>query len=235
MSDTAYPAERDGSRDSDHCRRPPRPLPPPTRGGADEPREQEHRKYQPGLNHLGLECETDEQTGQQQPSRPVGEYCRRHRVGGEHQQQNQQRVGDISAIQRDRDRCACHGRGCDEARNGSRDPANCPVQHQDCQHTLDRLRQHHRPDVRAEDPHRDSLYPEGAGQLVDTDGPLGVEGREEEVVPARRHRPSGGSIEDLRLHRADPPAVGHGGDCRDGPQRQRGGVLGRTTFHSISD
>ena len=106
---------------------------------------------------------------------------------------------------------------------GPADPAHGPVEHEHGEDAFERLGEGDRPDVEAEEPYREGLDEERTGELVYGDGPPGVEGAEDEVVPALGHRADGAGIEGLELVVADAPDVrqrGQGGDdeqCRAGP------------------
>ena len=87
------------------------------------------------------------------------------------------------------------------------------VEHEHRQRALHGRGRHDGPLVEAEEPHRQGLHPQGAGELVDRDRAGGVEGAEDEVVPVLRHGAHGGGVEDLD-GRADVPGVGQRGQGR---------------------
>ncbi len=144
-------------------------------------------------------------------SRPVMIGGRRG-VRRQHQQQDEQRVRDVAAVQQDGDRRRRQREGGDEAGAGARHPAHGAVEDEDGQGPLDHLGQHDGPDVEAEEAYRERLEPERPRQLVDRDRAPGVEGTEEEVVPVPRHAAHRGAVEGLERGAADAPAVG---ECRE--------------------
>ena len=86
---------------------------------------------------------------QQLPQRP-GQQGGGRGIGGEHQQQDQQRVRHVAAAQQHRDgRDGKHRRGGQAGRRFG-EPADRSVQDQHGEHSLDHLRQDQRPDVKAE-------------------------------------------------------------------------------------
>ena len=110
-----------------------------------------------------------------------------HGVGGQHQQQDHQRVGDVPAVQGDGGRADRQDQRGDQAGRRPGQAGHRPVEHQHGQDALDHLRKHDRPRVEAEGPHGQRLDPERSGQLVQGDRARRVEGAEDEVMPAHRH------------------------------------------------
>ncbi len=129
----------------------------------------------------------------------------------------------LPRFEKDRDRGGGHDERGDQPGEGPADPAHGPVEDEHGEDAFERLGEGDRPDVEAEEPYREGLDEEGAGELVYGDGPPGVEGAEDEVVPALGHAADGAGVEGLELVVADAPDVrqrGQGGDdeqCRAGP------------------
>ena len=193
--------------------------------------EEERRQDDPGLEHFGLEGEADPDAREDEGLQPSRHEGGRRGVRRQHQEQNQERVRDVAAVQQDGDRCRGQGGGRHESGPGAADPADGAVEHQDGQRPLDGLRQHHRPDVEAEEADGQGLQPEGSGQLVDRDRSPRVEGAEEEVVPVLRHAAHRRAVERLESRAPAAPAVRE--QCQRGDQQEgRSGparLIGRGT------
>ena len=195
------------------------------RGRRQEVGQVQSRKHQPGLHHLGLEGQTHPQPRHHQPTQaPRGEGLRRG-VGRKHEQQDEQRVRDVPAVEQDGDRGDRQGQRGGQTSRRPGDPAHGAVEDEHGQGALDHLGQDERPDVKAEEAYRERLDPERARQLVDGDGAPGVEGPVEEVVPVLRHAARGSAVKGLERVAVHPPRVGQrgeGGDdqeCRPRPAR----------------
>jgi hypothetical protein len=107
--------------------------------------------------------------------------------------------GDVPAIERDDRRGkrpdsgrADGGARAGEATDGSEEERNG-------EGALDCLGQVDRPEMQPEEPHRQRLEPECAGELVDAHRPKRIERSVEEVVPAMSHRAHCRRVEQLGL------------------------------------
>jgi hypothetical protein len=133
------------------------------RGGCQQVRDGQGGQDQPRHRHLCLKCESHPHTRQQQRAEPAAEQRCRGGIRREHEQQDQERVGDVAAVQRDGDRAGCERRsGCD-AREWAGQAPHRAIQDEDREHALDDLWQHDRPYVKADDPQQQRLWPERAG------------------------------------------------------------------------
>ena len=100
------------------------------------------------------------------------------------QQQDQQRVRVVEPEHQRRDRGQRQDQSRDEPGRRAEPPAHRRVQHGDGGHPLERLRDQHAPVIDAEDPPRQLHHPQRGRGLVHGDEAGGVEGAEEERLPA---------------------------------------------------
>ena len=108
--------------------------------------------------------------------------------------QRQQRVGVVVARDGDGDGRDREDEAGDEARRAAPHAPRQVVDERDGRDAHERLRDEDAQRVKAEDPGRERLDPEGQRRLVDRHEPARVERAVEEVVPARAHRAHGGAV-----------------------------------------
>ena len=220
QGDDRHPAER---HDPDHQRaRRQVPHSPQERGhrGGDEVGQEERGDHEPGLHHLGLEGEADQCAGPQQRAQATGLAGADGGIGCQHEQQDEQRVRDVAAVEQDHDRApGQHQRG-DHAGSGAGHSPDGAVQDEDGEHPLDHLGQDERPDMEPEDPEGDGLDPERARDLVDRDRGPRVCRPVEEVVQAQRHAARRPAVEGLEVGLIEAPGVRQAGQRGDDQKRR---------------
>ncbi len=201
-----------------------------TRSRADEIGQRQSRNDQPGLDHLRLKGESDPDTCEQQVAETSGHERRDDRVRREHEQQYQERVGDVPPVECDGRRgyreYPCGG----DRRSRSREPSYGAVQDEHRQDSLHRLGKVDDPGMHAQQTHCEGLDPKSPGKLVYGDGARRIECGVEKIVPAGRHAADRGCVEDLD-RRSHAPAVreaGDGGRAKKRRARPSGLVFRRT-------
>ena len=227
-ADDEHPGQRDAERHQRGERDVPEAPGEHGRRRRQQVGEEERGEHEPRLEHLGLEGQPDPHARDQQEGQaPRRERCRRG-VGCEHEQEDQQRVRDVAPVEQDRDRRGRQDGGGGQPGAGAGDAPHGAVEHEHGEGALDGLGENDGPDVEAEHADRQRLHPERAGQLVDRDRAPGVEGAEEEVVPALRHAAYRGAVERLERRAVHAPHVGERGQCRDDEERRPGpaGLVG---------
>ena len=184
LDDRDPPAGRDDHREAGHDHLPDAAPEPGRRGNQVD--ERERRQNEEGLHHLGEEPEADCRAREAQPPRTSALERPCDRVGADHEQQDEQRVGIVEAEHQGHDR----GDGEDQpgqqsGRFGKPAPDRCAEQ-ADGGDAGERLRQQHAEAREAEDAPRQLHQPERGRRLVDGDEVRRVERAEEKGLPALR-------------------------------------------------
>ena len=184
--------------------------------------QEERREHEPGLQHLGLEGEADQHAGPEQRAQTARLAGPDGGVGRQHEQQDEQGVRDVAAVEQDHDRAGRHDHGGDEPGAGTGHPADRAVEDEHGEHAFDHLGEDQRPHVEAEDAQRQGLYPERTREFVDRDRGPGVGRAVEEVVQVHRHAARRAAVEGLDVDLVDAPGVGEAGQRGDDQQRRAG-------------
>ena len=95
-------------------------------GRGDEVGPEEGGDDDPGLEHLGLEGQADPDAGQEQCAQAPAQEGAGGGVGGQDEQQDEQGIGDVAPIQKDRDRGGGHDERGDQPGDGARRPGARP-------------------------------------------------------------------------------------------------------------
>ena len=174
-----------------------------------------------GDQHLGLEPEADADTGEDEPAgatRPF-EGAQGAPEGGD-AAEDQQGVGVVVARDRDGDRGQREHEPGDESCRAPEAAAGEVVDEQDGRDAHQGLRREDRDGVEAEQLDRGGLDPQRERGLVDGHDAAGVEGSEQEVVPALAHRAHGAAVVEVGpAVAAETPEVQESGE-----QRERDGL-----------
>ncbi len=172
-----------------------------------------------GDPHLGLEAEPDAHAGQDQPAGAPALEAADGTPHRRHAAQHEQGVGVVVARDRDRHRRQRQREAGDEASEAAEAATHEVVHERHRRDPHQRLRNQQAHGVIAEHPHRQRLDPQGQRRLVHRHHPGTVEGRVQEVVPARAHRPHGGAVVGVRpAVAAQVPEVQEGGQAEQCPQ-----------------
>ncbi len=189
---------------------------------ADQVADGERGQHHPRLEHLGLEAEADPDARHEQRPEPPSDDRALVGVGGQHQAHGERAVLHAVPEHRGGDRGQGEDRGGQQAGDHPGPAAHHPVHDEDGDDALDHLREGHRPGVEAEDPGRQRLRQERAGQLVDGDRAGRVERAVEEGLPAFRHALDRDGVERREPGLGDVPRVKRRRQRRDGQQRRAG-------------
>ena len=161
------------------------PHPPPElRRTRPQVGQREPRHHQERLHHLGQEREAEHDAGQHQPPRAPVLQGPDGGVGGDGEQQHEQGIGVVEPEHQRGDRGQRHDQPGDEPGRGTEPPPDRRVQHGDRGHSFECLRHQQAPVVDAEYPARYLHHPQRGWCFVHGDEVRGVEGAEEERLPA---------------------------------------------------
>ena len=218
QGDDRHPAERHDP----HHQRGRRQVPHSTQKRAhrcgDEVGQEESGDHEPGLHHLGLEGEADQCAGPKQRAQAAGLAGANGGIGSQYEQQDEQRVRDVAAVEKDHDRApGQHQRG---------DRAGTHAGHPPTARYMTRTvsipsitwgrtsAQTWNPKIR-----REMAWTQAApGILSDRDRRPRVCRPVEEVVQAQRHAARRPAVEGLEVGLIEAPGVGQtrqGGDASE--------------------
>ena len=144
--------------------------------------------------HLDVVADAEERRRQQEkpPAAALGGEAQG--PGREQQDQDETALGVGGAIDGDADGCQRQKEGGEQSRCRAETAPDEVEQQDDRGNSLDDLRQQHAQTAEAENPRARRLDPEGERRLVEGHEAAGIEGVEEEVVPALQHAADAGAV-----------------------------------------
>ena len=145
------------------------------------------RKDHVRLEHLHVECRSDQGEGSQQAARPLPSYSSQQKPSRQQEREDEHRVDIVRSRHRDADRRERHPEGCDARGGESEGRLHEQVDEQHRADSSQRLRQNDAPAMQAEYVRERRLDPEGKRGFVHRHRAGGVQRAVEEVMPALQH------------------------------------------------